>query len=79
MSDNDHTFAAGLQLGQEVGIENFFILRVLICGPLVEYIDRAIFQVSGEQRQPSALSLREGGGRQPAISHLDLVLKLEQG
>jgi len=56
VSDDEDGFAAGLQVGQELGVEDVFVGGVLVGSPLVEDVDGAVFEVGDEQGQAFLLA-----------------------
>ena len=49
MAHHEYGFISRLQLRQDLKIENFLEIRVLVGSPLVKYIHLTIFQVGREQ------------------------------
>src|SRR5215216_1493481 len=77
VADDEDRLAEGLELRQNLEVEDRLELRVLVSGPFVEEIDRAPLQVGGEECEPLALTLGELEGREDAVLDLDLVVQLE--
>src|SRR6202035_3536545 len=79
VSDDDDGLAARLQIGKDMVVKDFLELGVLVRGPFVEKIERAIFQVSREQGETLALALREVNGGKFAVLDPDLVVEVKFG
>src|SRR6266511_898863 len=62
MRDHQHALSAGFQFGQQLGVEDFLEMRVLIRSPLVEEVEGAVLQVRGQQREALSLALGEVDG-----------------
>src|SRR6185295_3570826 len=77
MRDDEHRLSARLQFGKQLSVKNFFEQRVLVGGPFVEQVERAVLEVSSEQCQPFALAMGERGGRKPAVSDFHFVVQLQ--
>ncbi|CAM2155124.1 hypothetical protein PT2222_320052 [Paraburkholderia tropica] len=75
--DDHHGLALRLQLGQQLAIEHVLEQRVLIGGPFVEQIERAILQIRDQQCEALALSLREFERGKRAVLDADLVIELQ--
>src|SRR5262245_992154 len=48
VADGDDQLASRLELGQQAPVEDLLEVRVLVRGPLVEEVDRAVFEPGGE-------------------------------
>lgn len=56
VGDDEDGFAAGFQVGQELGVEDVLVGGVLVGSPLVEDVDGAVFEVGDEERQAFLLA-----------------------
>ena len=77
VGDHQHGFAAGFELGQQLGIENILKVRVLVGRPFVEEVKGPVFEVSRQQGQPLALALGDGGGGEDAVLDFDFVVQVQ--
>jgi len=57
-----------------MGVEDFFEIGVLVGGPFIEQIERAVFEVGGQEGEAFALALRNGSGGKDAVSDGDAVI-----
>ena len=57
MGDDRHTLASGAQFWKQLCVENLFVLGILVRRPLIEHIERSVFEVCRQQGQPSAVDL----------------------
>ena len=76
VGDHDDGLSAPSEPRKDLGVEDLAEPRLLVGRPLVEQIDRPVFQQRGQQREPFALPLRQRNRRQPSVVHGDLVRKL---
>src|SRR5688572_16802832 len=77
MGDDEHGFASGFQVGQQLGVKDVAEVWVLIGGPFVEDVKWPVFEVSSEQRKAFALTLGERGSGKAAIVDFYFVLQME--
>ena len=77
MRDHEDGLAAVAQLGEQLAIEDFLEVRVLVGRPLIKDIEWTVLQVGGQQREAFALALRQRGGGQAAVDNLDLVAQVQ--
>ena len=72
VTDDDQGLAPGLQLGEELAVEETLEVDVLMSGRLVEDADRAILQTCGHERESPPLSDRKIQRRVLTRPHLHL-------
>src|ERR1041385_6751078 len=77
VTDDNDGLALRLQLRQQLIVEDLLEQWILIGGPLVKKIDSAVFQISRQQCQPFALSLRKVERGECAVLNFDLVRQLQ--
>src|ERR1051325_10952358 len=77
MRDDDNRLAAFFELGKQLGIEEFFELRILIRRPLVEEIKRAVFEVGRQESKAFALALGKGGCGKFTVINFHFVVEVQ--
>ena len=76
MGDDRHALASGTQLGKQFGVEDLFVLGVLVGRPLIEHIERSVFEVRCQQGQPPPLALGQISRREPLLRDPHFLIKL---
>src|SRR5437879_12075729 len=77
VADHHDGLSAGYEVGQQARVEDLAVVDVLIRSPLVEDVDRPVFEKSGQQREALTLALWQGGRRQGPVPDLQRAVELE--
>ena len=77
MADDEERLAASFEIGEQMSVEDFLEMGILIGRPLVEEVDRAVFQIGGQQGEALALTLRQVERRETPLVEPHLAVELE--
>src|SRR5262245_17794943 len=77
VTDDHDRFVAPLQLGNQLGIKDSLVPGILLGSPLVEDVDRSVFEVRADKRQAPALTLRERRRRKRPVCVANAAVELQ--
>src|SRR4051812_7168959 len=77
MRDDERGFATSFEFRQNPCVKDLLKERILIGSPFVEHIERAILEISREQRQTLALPLRKRRRGEDAVGNSNFMREME--